>query len=80
MYKRNVITKEMKGYLIPKGSQPGKVQANPKIHETNHPLRTIVNGNNHATENMAEVVEHELMENVCNLKSYIKDKTELLQK
>jgi hypothetical protein len=29
---------------------------------------------------MAEVVEHELMENVCNLKSYIKDTTELLQK
>jgi hypothetical protein len=28
MYKRNVITKEIKGYLIPKGSQPGKVQAN----------------------------------------------------
>ena len=80
MYKRNVITKEMKGYLIPKGSQPGKVQANPKIHKTNHPLRTIVNGNNHATENMAEVVEHDLMENVCNLKSYIKDTTELLQK
>ena len=80
MYKRNVITKEIKGYLIPKGSQPGKVQANPKIHKTNHPLRTIVNGNNDATENMAEVVEHELMENVCNLKSYIKDTTELLQK
>jgi hypothetical protein len=60
------LAKEMKGYLIPKDSQPGKVQANPKIHKTNHPLRTIVNGNNHATENMAEVVEHELMENVCN--------------
>jgi hypothetical protein len=29
---------------------------------------------------MAEIVEHELMENVCNLKSYIKDTTELLQK
>ena len=28
---------------------------------------------------MAEVVEHELMENVCNLKSYIKDTTEVLQ-
>jgi hypothetical protein len=80
MYKRNVITKEMKGYLIPKGSQPGKVQANPKFHKTNHPLRTIVNGNNHATENMAEVVEHELMENMCYLKSYIKDTTEFLQK
>jgi hypothetical protein len=31
MYKRNVNAKEMKGNLIPKGSQPGKVPANPKI-------------------------------------------------
>jgi hypothetical protein len=80
MYKINVFTKEMKDYLIPKGSQPGKVQTYPKIHKTNHQLRTNVNGNNHATENMAEIVEHELMENVCNLKSYIKDTTEFLQK
>jgi hypothetical protein len=29
---------------------------------------------------MAEVAEHELMENVCYLKSYIKDTTEFLQK
>ena len=80
MYKINVFTKEMKEYLIPKGSQPGKVQAYPKIHKRKHQLRTNVNGNNHATENMAEIVEHELMEKVCNLKSYIKDTTEFLQK
>ena len=35
---------------------------------------------NHATTNMAEIVEHELMENVRSLKCYIKDTTELLQK
>ena len=39
MYKRNAITKEMKGYLIPKGSQPGKVQANPKIHRNKPPVK-----------------------------------------
>jgi hypothetical protein len=39
MYKRNVITKEMKGYLIPKGSQPEKVQANPKIHRNKPPVK-----------------------------------------
>jgi hypothetical protein len=38
-YKRNVITKEMKGYLIPKGSQPEKVQANPKIHKNKPPVK-----------------------------------------
>jgi hypothetical protein len=34
----------------------------------------------HATKNMAEVVEHELMENVSSLKCYIQDTTELLRK
>ena len=80
MYKRNIITKEMRGYLLPKGSRPGKVQGNPKIHKKNHPLRTIVNGNNHATENMTEVVENELEENVKNFSTYIKDTTDFLRK
>jgi hypothetical protein len=43
MYKGNLITKEMKGYLIPKGSRPGKVQGNPKMHKKNNPCRVIVN-------------------------------------
>ena len=80
MYKSNIITSELKGYLIPKKSCPGKVQGNPKMHKKNTPFRTIVNGRNHATENMAELVEHELNENVKNLDSYIKDTTEFLQK
>jgi hypothetical protein len=39
MYKGNLITKEMKGYLIPKGSRPGKVQGNPKMHKKNKSFR-----------------------------------------
>jgi hypothetical protein len=69
MYKGNLITKEMKGFLIPKGSRPGKVQGNPKMHKKNNPCRVIINGNKHSTENMAEIVENELAENVRNLNS-----------
>ena len=80
MYKQKLITKDLKDYLIPKGTQPGKVQGNPKIHKKNHPFRTIINGSNHATETMAKVVEQELSENVRNLNTYIKDTTDFLQK
>jgi translation initiation factor 2B subunit (eIF-2B alpha/beta/delta family) len=80
MYKQKLITKDLKDYLIPKVTQPGKVQGNPKIHKKNHPFRTIINGSNHATEKMAKVVEQELSENVRNLNTYIKDTTDFLQK
>jgi hypothetical protein len=80
MYKGNLITKEIKGYLIPKGSRPGKVHGNPKMHKKNNPCRVIINGNKHSTENMAEIVENELAENVRNLNSYIKDTTDFLRK
>jgi hypothetical protein len=58
-----------------KGSRPGKVQGNPKMHKKNNPCRVIINGNKHSIENMAEIVENELAENVLNLNSYIKDTT-----
>jgi hypothetical protein len=80
MYKGNLITKEMKGYLIPKGSCPGKVQGNPKMHKKNNLCRVIINGKKHSIENMAEIVENELVENVLNLNSYIKDTTDFLCK
>ena len=33
LYKSQVITKEMKHYLLPKGSHAGKVQCYPKLHK-----------------------------------------------
>ncbi|XP_071153747.1 uncharacterized protein [Mytilus edulis] len=78
--KREIIGKDMKKYLLPKGTCPGKVQANPKLHKRNHPVRTIINGRNHPTEKIAEIVENELSENVRNLPTYIKDTTDFLNK
>jgi len=43
-------------------------------------LRTIVNGRNHSTEKMAEIVEDELREHVTSLPSYIRDTTDFLNK
>jgi hypothetical protein len=62
MYKQKLITKDLKDYLIPKVTQPGKVQGNPKIHKKNHPLSTIINGSNHATEKMARTLLFRLVE------------------
>jgi len=58
----------------------GKLQGNPKLHKPGMPLRTIVNGRNHPTEKMAEIVEDELREHVTSLPSYIRDTTDFLNK
>ena len=39
-----------------------------------------MNGRNHPTEKMAELVENELREHVTSLPSYIKDTTDFLNK
>ncbi|CAC5402835.1 unnamed protein product [Mytilus coruscus] len=68
LYKREIIDKDMKKYLLPKGTCPGKVQANPKIVQKK------------SSEKIAEIVENELSENVRNLPTYIKDTTDFLNK
>ena len=80
MYKRQSITKEMKGYFVPKDTRPGRVQGNPKVHKTNNPLRVIITGRHGTTENIAEFLEKELSENVSNLPSFIKESNDFLNK
>jgi hypothetical protein len=43
MFKRGSITKDMKHYLVNSDVKFGKLQANPKVHKSGIPLRTIVN-------------------------------------
>jgi hypothetical protein len=75
MFKRRSITKDMKHYLVNSDVKFDKLQANPTVHKSGIPLRTIVNVGNHPTANMAEIVEHELAENVRSLPSFIQDTT-----
>ena len=80
MYKRGSINEDLKKYMLPSDCGAGKLQANPKLHKNNMPVRTIVNGRNHPTARMAEVVEDQLTENVKSLGSYIQDTTDFLNK
>jgi hypothetical protein len=65
----------MKHYLVNSDVKFVKLQANTKVHKIGIHLRTIVNVGNHSTANMAEIVEHELAENVRSLLSFIQDTT-----
>jgi hypothetical protein len=80
VFKRGSITKDMKHYLVNSDIKFGKLHANPKVHNRGIPLRTIVNVGNHPTANMAEIVEHELAENVRSLPSFIQDTPYFLNK
>lgn len=80
MHKSGSITDELRKYMLPFDSGAGKLQANPKLHKKNIPVRTIVNGRNHPTAKMAEVVEDQLKENVQSLYGFVKDTTDFLNK
>ena len=80
MYKRGLIQKEMCNYLKPVDTRSGKVQGNPKLHKQNIPYRIIVNGRNHPTEKLAEIVEQELKPHVKSLPSFVQDTTDFLKK
>ena len=80
LYKKGSIDSDLKRYLTSGGGTSGKLQGNPKLHKPGMPLRTIVNGRNHPTEKMAEIVENELRDHVTSLPSYVRDTTDFLNK
>ena len=53
---------------------------NPKIHKANVQLRTIVSGMDTPTEKIAELTQHELRDFVESTPSYIRDRTDLIEK
>ncbi|XP_052218012.1 uncharacterized protein LOC127835615 [Dreissena polymorpha] len=69
LYKKGSIDSDLKRYLTSGGGTSGKLQGNMKRHKPGMPLRTIVNGRNHPTEKMAEIVENELRDHVTSLPS-----------
>jgi len=80
LYKKGSIDNELRRYMTGYDGTSGKLQGNPKLHKPGMPLRTIVNGRNHPTEKIAEIVEDELREHVTSLPSYIRDTTDFLNK
>jgi hypothetical protein len=68
--KKNYITDDIKRYLLPRNVSQGSVKGNPKMHKENAPLRLIISGINHPTENIAEFAEKELeQQNLNNMSS-----------
>ena len=59
LYKKGSIDNDLRRYMTGYEGTSGKLQGNPKLPKPGMPLRTIVNGRNHPTENMAEIVEDE---------------------
>jgi hypothetical protein len=43
--------------MLPRNVSQGSVKGNPKMHKENAPLRLIISGINHPTENIAEFAE-----------------------
>lgn len=62
-----------------KDPRGGRAQGNPKTHKEAHPMRIIINGRGHPTENMAQFVEESLDDHVRGLKTYIKDSTDFVK-
>ena len=77
---KGYIGKNQRRYLIPPRPVPGTLQGNPKIHKKGAPMRTVVSGRGHATEQMAALAEAELNEHVESQDSYIKDTGDFLNK
>jgi len=80
LHSKGSISKNVKGYMTTTGGAAGKLQGNPKLHNTGVPLRNIVNGRNHPPEKMAEIVENELRAHVTSLPSYIQNTADFLNK
>ena len=78
--KKNYITDDIKKYMLPRNVSQGSVKGNPKMHKENAPLRLIISGINHPTENIAEFAEKELEQHVRTLPSYIQDTTDFINK
>jgi hypothetical protein len=51
--------------MLPRNFSQGSVKGNPKMHKANVPLRLIISGINHPTENIAEFAEKELEQHVA---------------
>ena len=78
MYKDGAIPQDMKQFLIQRYPKAGCLKGNPKLHKNNAPMRTIVNGMNTATGNIAELAEYEINEYVITSPSYTRDTTDFI--
>lgn len=78
------ITGKMRRTMQPKNSRQGALKLNRKMHTNlngdGNPWRAYVSGIGTATQSVTGLMEHEMMEEVEKLKSYVKDSSDFLIK
>ena len=80
MFKRGLIEKKVKNFLVPKHPRAARFYLLPKIHKPGNPGRPIVASNGAPTENISRFTDHFLRTSVRQLPSYIRDTTDFIHK
>ena len=78
-YNNEVISSEMRDWIIPEKVKPGNVYANPKAHKEHLPYRFIISARGSATEKLARWTEIQLKNHSRKHKAYLKDTTDSLK-
>ena len=80
MFRRGLLDKHTKNYLIPHQPRAARFYFFPKIHKPGNPGHPIVFSNGVPTENISAFMDYHLCPLVTNIPSYIQDTTDFLRK
>ena len=76
----NLLTEKTCNHLKPKNSKTPKFYMNPKIHKKGNPGRPVISSVNCHTSYISEFVDQHLQPHVKQLKSYVQDTTDFINK
>ena len=80
MVGRKLIDKETSDILKPRNAKPARFYLLPKIHKNNNPGRPVISSVNCHTTKLSKYVDHYIQPLAKEIKSYIRDTTDLLNK
>ena len=80
IYRRGVIDKKVKNFLVPHHPRAARFYLLPKIHKPGNPGRPIVASNGAPTENTSRFTDFFLLPSVTQLPSHIQDTTDFINK
>ena len=80
LYSDKLIDKKTATALKPVNTKPARFYLLPKIHKPNHPGRPVISSTNCHTTKLSKFVDHYIQPHAKQLKSYIRDTTEFLNK
>ena len=80
MFRRGLIDKRVKDFLVPHHPRAARFYLLPKIHKPGNPGRPIVASNGAPTENISRFADFYLRPSVIQLPSYIRNTTDFINK